>query len=216
MLTPQDTVAIDQRIQAYMASGQFNLNRVPFHTHNGKDSPFIFLPTVQYAGLLNSDGTLSRVYPFPSGWSRARTGNGVYTITHNLNTTFYSVVATPIASAANVRAMTAVLSNVNANSFTVAMFAPGLLTATGAISGTSLTLSAAWQDPSGSYIAMFSDGEFKTVTLTNGATTCSWTGSLTNTCDPSFAVTLDTVFNFVLTHVTNTKPGWPLYNKNAT
>ncbi len=212
-MTPQQ---VDARIQAFMASGQFNLNRIPYHVHNGKDSPFIYLPTMQYSGYIQGDGTLSRTRPYPSGWSGSRTGNGAYLITHSINSTFYTVDASMVATSGNPRPMIPVISSQGATSFALVWFAPGLLTATGAISGTSTTLSANWQDATGSYLAAFSDGETKTVSLTNGATTCTWTGSLANTCDPSFSVSLDTTFNFTLTHVTNTKPGWPLYNKNAT
>lgn len=54
-------------------------------------------------------------------------------------------------------------------------FLTAALTA-GAVSG---TLATAWAYSSGSYLVQFSDGETKTVTLTSGATTITWTGGLT-------------------------------------
>lgn len=198
------------------ASSQFKLSRVDFHTHNGKDSPFIFSPTAAYAGLIQGDGTLSRTAPFPSGWSFTHPGNGQYGIQHNLGSTFYVVTATAVGVTANARPMVPRVTSAGANDFTITWFAPAMLTATGVISGTSATLSSNWQGSTGSYIVMFSDNETKVVTLTNNAATCTWTGSLTNTCDPAMSVSLETTFQFVLTHVSNTKAGWPLYNKNAT
>lgn len=216
MLTPQDRQEVQAMIQATKANEQFSLNRMPFHTHNGKDSPFIYLPTVAYAGYIQGDGTLSRTAPFPSGWNLSHPGNGQYGIQHNLGSTFYVVTATAIGVSANARPMVPRVTSRGANDFTITWYAPGMLTATAAISGASCTLSSNWQGTTGSYLIMFSDNESKVVTLTNGATTCTWSGNLTNTCDPAMSVSLETTFQFVLTHVSNTKAGWPLYNKNAT
>ncbi len=49
-----------------------------------------------FHGFVNSDGTAGT--PFPSGWSSAHTATGRYTITHDLGSTGYSVVATAQAS----------------------------------------------------------------------------------------------------------------------
>lgn len=43
---------------------------------------------------------------------------------------------------------------------------------------TSATLQSTWTFPTGSYLVAFSDGSTKTVTLTNNATTMTWTGGL--------------------------------------
>lgn len=47
--------------------------------------------------------------------------------------------------------------------------------------GTSATLTSNWGLSTGAYTVFFSDGESRSVTLTNGATTATWTGSLTGT-----------------------------------
>lgn len=44
-----------------------------------------------YSGAVNSDGTAGT--PFPTGWTSATPGTGNYTVTHNLSTTSYVVVA---------------------------------------------------------------------------------------------------------------------------
>lgn len=46
-------------------------------------------------------------------------------------------------------------------------------------SGTSSTLVSNWTGSTGAYNIIFSDSQVKTVTLTNGATTATWTGALT-------------------------------------
>jgi len=53
-------------------------------------------------------------------------------------------------------------------------------TAALAAGATSGTLSAAWSNPTGSYLVTFSDGESDSVTLTNGATTATWSTALAN------------------------------------
>ena len=154
MLTPQDLAQIQQMISASGANSQFKLDRIPFHTHNGKDSPFIFLPTVAYAGLVQGDGTVSRTAPFPSGWNLSHPGNGQYGIQHSLGSTFYTVVATAVGVSANARPMVPRITSQTSSSFTITWLSPGMLTATGGISGTSCTLSAAWQDASGAYLVL--------------------------------------------------------------
>ena len=54
--------------------------------------------TVQggFAGAFDSAGDAGS--PFPTGWTVSRTGTGNYLITHNLGTTEYSVVATPLGT----------------------------------------------------------------------------------------------------------------------
>jgi hypothetical protein len=46
---------------------------------------------------------------------------------------------------------------------------------------TSLTLTSAWNGPSGSYPIVFIDGEQRSATFTVGSTAVTWTGGLTNT-----------------------------------
>jgi len=43
-----------------------------------------------YAGMVESDGSAGRL---PSGWSSTRNSTGLYTITHNLDTTGYAPIA---------------------------------------------------------------------------------------------------------------------------
>ena len=70
------------------------------HLHTGSDgSQKITTPTttstqVAFVGNVNSNGTAST--PFPTGWSSSRITTGIYTITHNLGSTNYAVVATAI------------------------------------------------------------------------------------------------------------------------
>lgn len=44
-----------------------------------------------FAGTVNGDGTAANL---PTGWTSSTSSPGVYTVTHNLGTTAYSVVAT--------------------------------------------------------------------------------------------------------------------------
>jgi hypothetical protein len=60
---------------------------------------------------------------------------------------------------------------------------------TAAPTGASATLASNWTSTTGSYIVVFSDFESRSVTLTNAATTATWTGSLTGT--PTAAATID-------------------------
>ncbi len=216
MLTQQDITAVDQRIQAYMASGQFNLNRIPFHTHNGKDAPFIYIPTLPYAGRIQGNGTISRTKPYPSGWGLVYPAFGTYIIQHNLGSTFYCAQATQVIVAANPLPAFSTIISETADQLAVAYFYPGTFAATGSISGTSATLTGNWTGVTGSYTGLFSNGDTRTISLTNGATTMTWAGALSSTATVNFFVSIDVTFDFTLVHVSNTKPGWPLYNKNAT
>lgn len=53
-----------------------------------------------------------------------------------------------------------------------------IFTAAPAAGATSATLTTNWTGSTGSYSCVFNTGEFRTVTLTNGATTCTWSGAL--------------------------------------
>jgi len=52
-------------------------------------------PVIIGAGFVNAIGTAGTV--FPSGWTVVSIGTGRYRITHNLGTTDYAVVLTPLA-----------------------------------------------------------------------------------------------------------------------
>lgn len=89
---------IQDEIKRSNAASQFQLRDVTRHTHNGVDSLSIFSPTITYTGFVPSDGDVNSV-PFvflPSGWSvelQTPDVTPIYRITHNLNTSFYSVMA---------------------------------------------------------------------------------------------------------------------------
>ena len=55
------------------------------------------------------------------------------------------------------------------------------LTFASAPSGSSTAITPSWQGTTGSYLVVFSDWESRSVTLTNGATTATWTGALVGT-----------------------------------
>jgi len=54
------------------------------------------------------------------------------------------------------------------------------LTAVVAAAATTATLSTAWASDTGAYVCQFSDGEQKTITITNGSTALSWAGGLSS------------------------------------
>lgn len=66
--------------------------------------------------------------------------------------------------------------------------------------GTSATLASNWNSTTGSYLVVFSDWESRTVTLTNAATTATWSTSLAGT--PTATATIDGF---------TTPPGNPTY-----
>lgn len=109
----------------------------------------------------------------------ASSGCSVYDarFTH-ISGNFTSLALFGIGNSTNPSDMTAsvvdgVDTEVNSN---VALAFTGSLLA-GATSG---TLTSAWSYPSGTYTAVFSDAETRAVTLTQSATTCTWTGGLSN------------------------------------
>lgn len=77
---------------------QFGVNPVPFHTHNGIDSPVIKQPIYTYIGQVNDDGSPGPL--FPPKWTVSRDSNSNYIIVHNLGTTKYSFFATSITNVA--------------------------------------------------------------------------------------------------------------------
>lgn len=88
---------VRQEIQNSQNQGQFTVRNIPLHTHNGKDSPFVYSPTNIYTGFVPSDADLSGATTsgfvfFPQGWKVSLDGGTlIYTVTHNLNTDFYTV-----------------------------------------------------------------------------------------------------------------------------
>lgn len=60
------------------------------HTHSTVDASKSFGPKI-YTGLVNADGTKGAV--FPPGWSSSVSA-GVYTVTHDIGHTNYTVTAT--------------------------------------------------------------------------------------------------------------------------
>lgn len=72
---------------------RFGVQSIPFHTHNGTDSPSIFSPTITYTGFVPYDGLVANT-PFvflPAGWTVELGAGNIYKITHNLSTEYYSV-----------------------------------------------------------------------------------------------------------------------------
>ncbi len=63
------------------------------------------------------------------------------------------------------------------------------LTFTAAPTGTSATLKATWTGTTGAQLVVFSDWESRSVTLTNNATTATWSGALVGT--PTATATID-------------------------
>lgn len=63
------------------------------------------------------------------------------------------------------------------------------LTFTAAPTGTSATLAANWPGAGGSYLVVFSDWQSRSVTLTNAATTATWSSALVGT--PTANATID-------------------------
>lgn len=99
---------------------QFGFQDIAFHTHNGVDSPSIFSPTITYTGFVPSTGDVYTEPDFvflPSGWKVEVDGNAIYTITHNLGTSFYSVMATQTGPDTLTRIPSTVCFD---NSFTIA------------------------------------------------------------------------------------------------
>lgn len=82
------------------SSSRFQLNNIPNHTHNGVDSVPVVSPTFTYIGFVpydvGADPLLGTI--LPPGWSMSLIGGTTYTVTHNLNTLLYAVVAAPTQS----------------------------------------------------------------------------------------------------------------------
>ena len=117
---------IQQAIDQNATANQFAVSDTPFHTHNGSDSQSlkftkmfdvpssyyqhggdvvkvnssetalefgaVTIPLV-YGGVIAANGTATVI---STGWTSSTFGAGEYTITHNLGTTNYSVVVSPL------------------------------------------------------------------------------------------------------------------------
>ena len=88
-----------------------------FHEHKGYDlSKEIDIPdagSTVYAGYIDSAATAEEL---PTDWTVTRTGNGQYTVTHNLGTTSYAVSLGIIGSTA-IAYIT--MDSLNANDFKI-------------------------------------------------------------------------------------------------
>lgn len=94
---------VGQRTQAL--AQQFGVSIIPNTRSTGSDSPQVDYNNLLnkpasaavpiYSGMVVSGGTAGSF--FPSGWTVTDDGTGHYTVTHNLGTTSYSVVANAVA-----------------------------------------------------------------------------------------------------------------------
>lgn len=90
---------IRQEIQTNTSSSRFALNSIPKHIHNDIDSPTIYQPTLIYTGKIAYNGSTILL---PRGWTATQVDVAGYSVTHNLNTLLYTVIATPTQSLNNV------------------------------------------------------------------------------------------------------------------
>lgn len=130
-------------------------------TYESSTLTFASAPTGTSATLSTQWAQTSGVYltTFSTGETRA--------VTYALNSTAVS--------------WTGALTTTPTTAFSVTAGANAVITFTAAPSGTSATLTASWARASASYMVYFSDGETRSVQLTNGQTTASWTTALTGT-----------------------------------
>lgn len=119
-MTPEQ---VKQMIEEYAQTSVFTVARVPYHLHNGIDSPLLpSTSTNLLSAHVKSDGTALK--PFPAGWTVSTSATGIYTIVHNLGTTDYCCFVSAEAltgfyfinpSANQVVVITSNTSNVNTN-----------------------------------------------------------------------------------------------------
>lgn len=87
---------ITTALTSYDQNQRFGVSTVPFHNHNGINSPVIKTPVTSYVGYIGPDGETGAI--FPKGWSVQYTNVGGvqpnYTIFHNLGNTNYTIVFT--------------------------------------------------------------------------------------------------------------------------
>ncbi len=105
---------VQQEIQKSSNSSRFNVNSVPqikinsLNTSNTPSTVFTYIGFVPYDG--NIAGILEVILPL--GWTVTHNGTGNYTVTHNLGTILYSVVASA-AQSTNVKVSTVTTANEN-------------------------------------------------------------------------------------------------------
>lgn len=96
-MNSQDQAQVQQMIQQAIAknsqTNRFNVQNQGRHIHNDIDSPLVFQPVLQYVGAVNFDGTPLLL---PTGWTSSISGGTIFTITHNLNKSAYSVILTEL------------------------------------------------------------------------------------------------------------------------
>lgn len=90
MDTSQIQSLIRSEVQKISQVGRFGVSNTQRHIHNDIDSPYVFQPILTYVGEIGSNGTVGLL---PQGWTVTYNGTGSYSITHNLGTRLYSVVA---------------------------------------------------------------------------------------------------------------------------
>jgi hypothetical protein len=100
----------------------YTFQNVPFHTHNGIDSPNVYQPQITYTGTVTYLGQAFRNLPFPDGWSVARAGTGVYSVTHGLNTLLYTVMVTQLLTTPPDALAIPIVIDLSAIGFTVRWF----------------------------------------------------------------------------------------------
>lgn len=93
------------------------------HKHIGTDRS-IKLRQVSYGGRSDSAGTTATL---PPSWTVSKSGGHVYTVTHNLNTTSYSVVAntTDVAGVTTFHPIIVIAANTFTVEFDTAVPAAG-------------------------------------------------------------------------------------------
>lgn len=78
---------VQEEIRKSAGQGVFKMQNIPYHIHNGLDSPYITSTTSTFVGGVNSDGTFAYA---PDGWTITNDSTGFYEIFHNLNSQLYA------------------------------------------------------------------------------------------------------------------------------
>lgn len=90
-----DEQDIQGTVRQEMANGanssRFGMSSTGFHTHDGTNSPSIFLQTINFVGRLEANGAIDFA---PRDWKVTKVGTGDYKITHNLNTKLSIAIGT--------------------------------------------------------------------------------------------------------------------------
>ncbi len=157
--------------QVYQELGtQFGVASVPFHTHNNVDSPQI------------GDVSIFNFLPLPANL------NGVASLMVLGNQVIDNPVGNGVGNPSSVYVHP--LPIIYGSGTTAAITFTGALSA-GAVSG---TLTAGWSGATGVYAVQFSSTETRNVTLTNGATSATWSTALVYAGTTSATVVADAVF----------------------